>query len=47
MREYQERERISAASLREEWEGERGSTEKEVTTKEGCSLGQGVRRFRS
>jgi len=36
-RKRRERE-ISAASLREEWEGERGSTEKEVTTKGGYSL---------
>ena len=47
MREYQEQERISAASLREEWESERGSTEAEATTKGGYSLAQGVRRFRS
>jgi glycyl-tRNA synthetase (class II) len=37
-REYQERERIGAASLREEWEGEPLSTETEATTKEGYSL---------
>ncbi len=47
MREYQERERISAVGLREEWEGEPLSTEKEVTTKGGYSLRSGVRRFRS
>ena len=42
-----EQERISAASLREEWESERGSTEKEATTKGGYSLRHGVRRYRS
>jgi len=37
-RKVKEQERISAASLREGWESERGSTEKEATTRGGYSL---------